>query len=74
MTVIGNYHNESASPRVIRPNRVGGDDEIQGALVAKDLVRALRQSHGCRRFLRNPLETTKTFMPLASGPDIATIY
>lgn len=51
MTVTGNYHDESASPRVVRPHRRGGDDEIQGELVVEDLVRALQKSQNCRRFL-----------------------
>ena len=52
MTVSGNYHNETASPRTVRPHRKGGSNEIQGALLGPDVAQALRKSHGCRRFLR----------------------
>lgn len=51
--VTGNYHDKRATgAKVKRAKRQGGDDEIQSKLLAPDLVRALRKSPNCRRFLR----------------------
>jgi hypothetical protein len=51
--VTGDYHNSTINgPRVILPNRNGGDDEIQGSMVIADVVKKLKQSPDCQRFLK----------------------
>jgi hypothetical protein len=50
MLITGDYR-DPAMERIRRPYRNGGDDDIQGDLLAPDLQRALQNNPACSRFL-----------------------
>lgn len=52
MTVTGDYK-DPAKPKIERPGRNGGDDEILGSRVAPDIRNALSKSPQCKRFLKD---------------------